>query len=259
MARASNAWLRYQRPGASPRLRVVCLPHAGGAASFYRGWRQRFPADVEFVAVQYPGREDRVDEPRIEDMTRLATLIAGVLDVFIDRPLALFGHSMGAAVAYEVAWRLEQRGWPALAGLFVSGRAAPGARAGGTKHLGDDDTLWDEVRRLGGTDASVLGEATIRALVLPVLRSDYRVSETYQPQPGRLLACPVTAFAGDTDPEVTVDEMRRWAGLTQGAFDLRVFPGQHFYLVAEQAAVVAALLEGLCASVEREPSRRRPR
>lgn len=236
---------------ADPWARLVCFPHAGGTASFYRGWREDLPADVELCSVQYPGRLDRIAEPGAPDMDRLADEIAHALAALSDRPLALFGHSMGAAVAYEAALRL-----PALTGrsadlLLVSGRCAPHRARPGSKHLAPDEVLWAEVRRLGGTAPEVLDNPEVRDAMLPALRGDYRLIETYRPRPGEQLTAPIAALLGDGDPDVDRDEIGDWAGCTRAGFSLRVFPGDHFYLVPRRAEVVGEILARLADAVPR--------
>lgn len=231
-------WFRCYHPRPGALLRLVCFPHAGGAASFYRRWGARLPPSAEALVVQYPGREDRILDECVADMDRLTGLIAGALQPVIDRPVALFGHSLGAIVAYEVARRLDSSPATRPARLIVSGRPAPGLSRGGTLHLGDDQALLAELGRLRATRPGVLDNPHLRELILPALRNDYRLSERYRPLPGPLLNCPVLACAGDRDSEATVPEMRAWQELTRGGFELHVFSGDHFYLVPREAEVV---------------------
>jgi pyochelin biosynthetic protein PchC len=228
---APSAWLR-RLPGAQPGWRrIVCFPHAGGGASFFRSWHARVPPSVELLAVQYPGREDRVGEPAIDDMGTLADAIAGALVGVLDGPLVLFGHSMGAAVAHEVAGRISGRAGRRLRGLVVSARPGPRHAVPGTRHLEPDDALWGELRRLNGTHEALVGHHELRRLLLPCLRRDYRLIETYRHRPGPLLDCPVVACLGDADPELTPEQAACWREATRGPFDVRVFAGgDHFYL-----------------------------
>jgi pyochelin biosynthetic protein PchC len=228
-------------------MRLVCFPHAGGSARFFRSWAGQLPVTIELLAVQYPGREDRLDEECLTDMGQIADRIAAVLDPVMDRPLVLFGHSLGAAIAYEVARRLGRRTGQGPAALFVSGRPAPSRQRAESLHLAQDHVLWDDVRRLAGTRGQVLDHPELASLMLPTLRGDYRLSETYRSAPGPLLRCPVIACLGDSDPEVTPAEARCWGEVTGGGFSLQVFAGDHFYLVSREAEVVAMLVSQLAA------------
>jgi surfactin synthase thioesterase subunit len=231
----TGRWLRRltEAPAGAPRL--VCFPHAGGAASWYQPFAQYFQGRLELVAVQYPGRQDRRSEPLVDDIRGLADQIAPLLSR--DRPLHLFGHSMGAMIAFEVALRREPEH------LFVSGRRAPQIVRDDRVHQRDDAGLIAEVRRLAGTNARVFDDEELVRMVLPAIRADYRAAETYRYRPGPLLGCPVTALTGDADPKAAVGEVERWRERTNGAFSLSVFPGGHFFL-SEHRSAVAALVSG---------------
>lgn len=259
MTRVSDptaVWLRRLRPAAAPWVRLVCFPHAGGSASFFRPWRAALPADVELHAVQYPGRLDRIADPCVDDMDELADAVARAVTPLLDHPVALFGHSLGGSVAYEVARRL-----PALAGrgparLFVSGRPAPDRQRCSRTYLADDDVLWDELRRLGGASPEVIESPELREAFLPALRNDYRLGETYRARPGPPLSCPVSAVLGDRDTEVDPDEAGAWAGFTGAGFTLRVYPGGHFYLSPPRADLIDEIVRRLAESVPRRSADR---
>lgn len=245
---APGAWVRCpcSRPEAATRL--ICLPHAGGAASFFREWGAAVAGDVEVWAVQYPGRENRVGEACIDEMDVLVDAVLDGIDPLLDgRPVALFGHSMGASVAHELTHRLEVRQPGLVQRLFVSSRPGPRHQRAmaTTVHLGDDDALTTELESLGGTTGAVLADPELRALLLPTIRSDYRLIERYTPTGGPPLETSVVALTGTDDDSLPVTDVRAWSEATRGQFRLRVFAGGHFYLVSERAAVLAAIAEEL--------------
>ncbi|MFF3909584.1 thioesterase II family protein [Streptomyces sp. NPDC001848] len=235
---ATGLWIRRFRPAPEAPVRLLCLPYAGGAAPFYLPFARALTPRVDVLAVQYPGRQDRREEPCIESVPEMADALVDEVVSWTDRPLALFGHSMGASVAFELALRLERLGHrPAV--LFASGRCAPSRPREGTVHLRDDAGLVAELVSLGGTDVRVLQDAELLRTVLPAVRSDYRAAETYRRVAGSRLATPVRALVGADDPRAPLDAVRAWADHTDGGFELRTFPGGHFYL-ADQMEHVAA-------------------
>jgi surfactin synthase thioesterase subunit len=193
------------------------------------------------VAVQYPGREDRHGEPLIDDMTVLTARVCAALESLTSLPYALFGHSMGSAVAYEVAQRLRSSDLGEPQHLLVSGGRAPGDRAAGNVHLRDDNALCAELLRLGGTEQQVLDNAELRSIFLPYVRNDYRLIERYEPTSSPPLNCPVSVFVGLDDPELTAEQAQGWARVTHGPLDVQTFPGDHFYLTQRRREVVAAV------------------
>ncbi|MFC5752074.1 thioesterase II family protein [Actinomadura rugatobispora] len=237
-------WVRRYRPAPDAVQRLVCLPHAGGSASFYLPAAHALAPRVDVLAVQYPGRQDRRGEPCVESIPELADHIAEVLRDWADLPLSLFGHSMGATLGFEVARRLEASGVrPAV--LFASGRRAPSRLRDERHHLLDDAGLLAAVRELGGSAPELFEDDEVRRMVLPAIRSDYRAVETYRYRPGPPLSCPIVALTGDADPKVTVPEARAWAEHTDSSFALHVFPGGHFYLTDRFIAVMDVITERL--------------
>jgi surfactin synthase thioesterase subunit len=223
----------------------VCLPHAGGSASFYFPLSRALTPEVDVLAVQYPGRQDRRHEPAFASLPELADQIFEVIRHLDDRPLALFGHSMGAVLAYEVALRMKDAGLPMPERLFASGRRAPSRDRYERMHLGSDEELLTEVRKLGGPHAALLADPEILEVIMPAIRGDYRAVENYRCEPGRRLACPVTVLTGDSDPRVSIDEAVAWEEHTTGPTELQVFPGGHFFLVDESARVSGLLADRL--------------
>ncbi|MFD2415752.1 thioesterase II family protein [Amycolatopsis pigmentata] len=233
-----------RRFGAAPSRgtpTLLCFPHAGGSASFFAPLAHALAPDVTVLAAQYPGRQDRVAEPCLDAIGPLTDLMYHATRAMAPRPLVLFGHSMGAIVAYEVARRLELDGGPQPTRLIVSARGAPGRRRNGRPRWDKDDELFEEMRSLGGTDVGVLDDPDLTELLLPMIRADFKAHEEYRPVPGATVSVPITAFLGEEDPTTSVEDVREWDRHTPSGFDLRLFRGGHFYLNPPPRAVVAAL------------------
>ena len=241
----AGLWLRrfHQADAGAPGL--ICFPPAGGSASWFHPMSAALAPDVDVVAMQYPGRQDRRAEDPIDDVVVLAYRISRILSGATGWPVAFFGHSVGATVAFEVARALVAADGAGPAHLLVSGRRAPTRHRDEHVHRRDDAGILQDLRRLGGTDARVLGDDDVIRLVLPATRADYRAAETYRYVAGPLLTCPVTALTGDDDPSTTLDEAAGWREVTTGAFELRVFPGGHFFLTRHLDEIVRLIGERL--------------
>lgn len=235
-----DLWCRRYRPAKDALARLVCLPHAGGSASYFLPVAAALSPAVDVVAVQYPGRQDRRTEPPITDMATLADRVHAVLRQEPELPLTLFGHSMGAVLAFEVSRRLEADGRGPVR-LFASGRRAPSAERTENCHQLSDDGILAEVRRLDGTSSSLLMNEELMRAALPALRADYQATETYRCAPDVKVACPVTVLTGADDPKTTEDEAAAWAAHTSGTFDLQVFPGGHFFLTDHVDQIIKQL------------------
>jgi len=237
-----DPWVRrfHSAPSAAPRL--VCFPHAGGAATFYFPLATALRGAVDVLVLQYPGRQDRFQEKGIETIAELADRAHEALLPYADRPLTFFGYSMGSIVAFEVARRFERDG-EGPAHLFASARRAPSAYASESVHLRDDDGIIAEMRKLSGTDPKLLGDEDLLRMVLPALRSDYTAIETYRAAPDAVIEAPLTVLTGDADPRVTPEEGHAWRQHTTGPFDLKVFSGGHFYLT-EHITELSEILRG---------------
>ncbi|MFJ8536894.1 thioesterase II family protein [Streptomyces sp. NPDC093591] len=252
---SSEDWISRFHPAPDSSVRLVCLPHAGGSASFFFPVSKALAPAVEVLAIQYPGRQNRLHVPPIDNLSELADGIFGALRLRLDdRPLALFGHSMGAVLAYEVALRLQRSGLPSPARLFVSGRQAPSCYRDGQIHRASDDEVVASLQALSGTSQAILDDPELLAVILPAIRSDYHAVAGYQHDPAQVLNCPVTVLTGDSDPQVSINEARAWAEHTTGQTDVEVFPGGHFFVVDRSSEVIGLLsreLRNLCAGLNR--------
>jgi pyochelin biosynthesis protein PchC len=245
---SGSQWIRQFHRRPHHQYRLVCFPHAGGSASYYFPVSRMARPDIEVLALQYPGRQDRRHEKPVDDVGELADGVSGALLNWLDHPFAFFGHSMGAIVAFEVARRLQRMGHAPPVILFASARRAPSRHRHEDVHLRDDAGLIAELRRLGGTDPRVLADAELLATILPMTRSDYRAIETYRCLPGEPLSCPITVLVGDRDPQVTIAEASAWADQTTDRFELKVLPGGHFYLEQQAAAVMDIIHSAIASS-----------
>ncbi|WP_052442944.1 thioesterase II family protein [Streptacidiphilus neutrinimicus] len=254
---APNPWLQTVVPRPAARLRLLCFHPAGSGTSFYRPWAGRLPADIEVSAVSLPGREARYREPLQSDYSVLLSSLYAALRPTLAadrRPYALFGHSMGALLAYGVALTAARLGDPGPERLLLSGMGGPGTvppKPGRPKW--SDEALVADLREMGGTPEEVLAEPELLHWILPVLRADYSVCDTFRAAPpsGPLLTCPLTLMGG-ADDHATPPELARWAEVTAGPATQYTFPGGHFYLTEESPdAVLATLTTELTAQVRR--------
>ncbi len=245
--------LQRFRPVADPVARLFCFPYAGAGASVYRLWAGGVPRHHEVCAVQLPGREARLREPPLGSVEEMVQEAVAALRPLTDRPYALFGHSMGAVLAYETARALCASSGRAPDYLMVSGRWAPGCSPPALPPIDqlDDRAFADEInRRYGGIPAEIVSDAEVLALLLPALRSDMRALDRYRPAPLAPLSMPLAAFGGNDDPRVSRVQLEAWRAQTTGPFRVRTFPGDHFYLGprrGELLAEVATALESMTA------------
>jgi medium-chain acyl-[acyl-carrier-protein] hydrolase len=225
---------------------LFCFAHAGGGPSFFRPWLAALAPEITVRRVLLPGREWRLEEPPFRHIAELVEPLCAGLEPYLDQPYALFGHSMGAVVACEVARRFSGPSRAGPACLIVSGRRAPGLAANHRRlsSLPDDEFLA-EVGRLNGIPQEVLNEPELLDMLLPPLRADFELAETYQPLPGGRLGCPVVAYLSTADPEIDYDEVLGWQEVTTGEFTIRVFRGDHFYLRGGRPDVLNAVREDL--------------
>lgn len=244
--------LRNFSPRPAARLHLICVPHAGAGASVYNKWPAALPASIEMLAVQLPGREDRFREAPFSEWGPLVEAAGVALEPFATLPVALFGHSFGAVVAWELARWLAERKTVDLAHVFVSGRRRPAVKnldsPGSAVSLAaapDDDLLQALDRKYGTLGVASLRDPDVRELVLPALRADVALLEKHQRRPALPLECALTAYAGRGDPSTMGADLDEWRAETRGAFRSRLFEGGHHFLVEQRAALVADVTRSL--------------
>ncbi|AZQ37407.1 thioesterase [Streptomyces cyaneochromogenes] len=240
-------WFRgVSEPGA--KVRLLCFPHAGGAAGSFHDWAMLTPPEIEVVSVQYPGRQDRLGDPCPTTMEELADAITTALlhEPADGLPLAFFGHSMGSSVAYEVARRLEDVPGRTLTRLIVSGRPRPRLpQELAPRPAPADSEILDYVRWLDPEGAALYDHPELRPVIMPALRADFRILAAYRPAQLHRLGIPVTACGGDRDPVCPVETLSSWSDVTTQGLDVRAFPGNHFYLNARKEELLGFLTSRL--------------
>ncbi|HEX8111309.1 MAG TPA: alpha/beta fold hydrolase [Kofleriaceae bacterium] len=240
-----TAWLARPRPDPTARLRLVCFPPAGGNDAMFRTWPPSLPAEVEVCSILLPGRDARRREPTIPRVTPLVKAIADGLAGELTGPFALFGHSTGALVAFELARELRRRGQPGPVLLVAAGRPAPSCPVRDPMHALPSSQLTERLRRLGGTPEAVLREPDLMAMFLPIVRADLEVNEVepYRSEPP--LACPIVAYGGAMDERCRRDELVAWGEHTSGGFSYELFPGGHFFVRTGARELHASLGQAL--------------
>ena len=247
MSSASSRWLVQSPADNAAQVRLVCIPHAGGGASTFHAWRELLKPSIAVCSIQLPGREDRFREPPVRLLAEILESITGALSSLDDRPLVLFGHSMGAIIAFEVARQLEAAGRTGPAALLVSGRSAPHLinRAPQVGHLPSSQLLNRIAELYGGIPAMLLSDPEMAAMMERPLRADLAILENYEYVTAEMLHCPLMAFGGEDDAWVTVDELDAWRQHTRGDFSSMQFRGDHFYFrtYRTQLALLARIRE----------------
>jgi medium-chain acyl-[acyl-carrier-protein] hydrolase len=230
------------RPHAT--LRLFCFSPAGHGAALYRDWGRGLPQHVEVCAVRFPGRENVRSEPLLTSFAELVEKTADIVAPYLDLPFAMFGHSMGSFVAFEVLRLLRERRQLAALALFVSGRWAPQIvkdRAP-IHELPQPELIAEIQRRYNGIPQAVLNEPEILDLTLPIVRADFAALTDYRYIPQDPFSCPVACYGGLQDSEVSVDDLDAWRVHTTGSFELQRFPGDHFFLTGPAAPALRAAI-----------------
>lgn len=242
----STPWF-IPRPSEAPAgFLLFCFAHAGGTAAAFRTWRKRLAGTAEVLALQLPGRGGRLGEKPFRRIGDAATAVAEVLEPFTAQPFVFFGHSMGGLLAFETARAIRRRGGPEPLHLFVSARRGPQIPEpdAAVSALADDAFVGEIRRRYSAVPDEVAREPELMEILLPMLRADFEMLETYQYVGSEPLRCPITAVAGENDTRATLELRRPWRDETEGGFDIQTFPGGHFYFDGPSAeAPVLSWLE----------------
>lgn len=239
-------WVISPRPQPNASLRLFCFHYAGGSAASFRPWLERVSPDIELHFIELPGHGTRLLETPFNTLNSLLVDLQAALLPKLTQPFAFFGHSMGALVSFELARLLRQEHGLAPVELFVSGECAPQMLEldSPIHHLPDAQFL-DEIRRYNGTPEAVLNNAELMNLILPTLRADFTLIETYRYVPSAPFQFPITAWGGTDDWKVPRDRLIAWKEQTVKSFKVEIFPGDHFFIHSAQAQVLTYLNQAL--------------
>ncbi len=258
-AALSSDWLLFGEPDARPEARLFCFHHAGGGASLYRDWSLEAPDWLGVQAIQLPGRQFRIREPLLTDLSMIDRALVDVIEPLLDRPYAFFGHSMGATVAFSLISELRRRGLPLPVHLGVSGRIAPHvlSRSRPARELSDEE-LVERLKRFGGIPEQAFRDPTLMAAMLPLVRADYEIVDNYRYVPEPPLMCDITVFWARDDDTADENEVAAWARHTTGDFNRHAYDGGHFFVLTHAREIREILYRALLGSREVLDARAQP-
>ncbi|HKE55364.1 MAG TPA: alpha/beta fold hydrolase [Pyrinomonadaceae bacterium] len=242
---SSSRNLAWPRPNPRASMRLFCFPYAGGGTHVYQQWWPSIPGNIEFCAINLPGRGIRIGETPYYESNRLAKDLADDIAPFLDKPYAFFGHSMGAIVSFELSRQLRARSLPLPLHLFVSGCHAPHLPDPHPIHHLPEDEFLNELFSLGGLPQEILESKELMELILPGIRADFTLIETYPYVEEAPLPIPMTAFGGTDDPLVDHEMLDGWRIHTANIFELVNFPGNHFFINTSRDELLATMMRKL--------------
>lgn len=239
---SNSRWVTFSRPVPDAKLRLFCFPYAGGSSVTYRAWPLGLPADVEVCAIQLPGHGNRLHEPLFDRLTPLLDDLAPKLIPYLNKPFVFFGHSMGALIAFELTRRLRRDYARMPQHLFISGHR-PALTRDVKKRTFDlpEAEFIQELVRLNGTPTEVLENPELLEVMIPILRTDFAIAQTYEYVEEPPLECDLTALGGISDVSVTREHLEVWKTHTSANFKLRMFLGDHFYLHTARTSLLQTI------------------
>lgn len=237
-----NLWLVRPHPQPQADLRLFCFPYAGAGASIFASWVKQLPAEIELCAIQLPGRENLIRETPLNRLKDVVQTFVPLLKPYLDRPFAFFGHSMGALISFEVTRELRRQNYPLPFHLFVSGRKAPQLLdlEPPIHHLPDAQFI-EKIKNFQGTPEVMWQDSQFLKQFLPILQADFTILETYFYGNEAPLNCPISVFGGIKDPKVKETDLGAWKQQTQAAFNLKMFPGDHFFIHSQKRELLQVL------------------
>jgi len=241
-----SRWFTFPRPNTAAHVRLFCFPYSGGGSALFRTWVDGLPATVEVCAVELPGRGARLREAPFTRLVPLVHEIADAIIPLLDRRFAFFGHSLGALVCFELARQLRRDQQPLPAHLLVSGASAPQAICfRRCLHQLPDAELIETLREFNGTPREVFESRELMEIMLPIIRADFALGDTYTYSDEPALDCPLSVFGGIDDAHVPRAHLEAWRQQTSAEFSLWMLPGDHFFLHEERQRLLAIVSEDL--------------
>lgn len=242
----ASSWFSGQHTNPNAHFRLFCFPYAGGGSLIYRHWARHLPDTIEVVRALLPGRESRLKEPPITRLEALLEELVAEIRPFLDKPFVFFGHSMGGLISFELTRRVQKEYGLLPAHLFISAYTAPNVPDEfRVNYTLPEPQFIEEVKRLNGTPNGVLDHPELKRLVLPLIRADFELCQTYNYVPGPPLYCPITVFGGLQDQEVSSTSLEAWRHYTTGPFVLHLLPGDHFFINNSQSHILECILRDL--------------
>ncbi len=243
MSLRNNPWFQVLQPLDKPKARLFCVPYAGGSATAFATWQNNLPDGIEVVGIQLPGRGARMAETNLSSLENIVSELLTAITPYIDEcDYFIYGHSMGARVAYELTVGLNKQSAVLPKELFVSGARGPRipSRKAAIHPLPHDEFI-KEIEALNGTPKALLENKDLMELALPILRADFKVCETWKHEVAQVLDIPLRALGGLDDPGVQLPDLDAWKECTSGVFKRHVFPGDHFFINPQQDKMLALM------------------
>lgn len=248
---ATSTGRRTRRLQVSTKMKLFCIPYAGGSASVYTSWKKAFLPDIELIPIELAGKGSRFNQPLYENIEQAVSDILSILQSKLDSsPYALFGHSMGALLVFEVLHALKEQNAPMPITTFFSGKNPPHIAPTTNRHKLEGKAFWEEVRSMGGTPAELMTSTELMDIFTPILKRDFKLVETYAPNLNReLITTPVTVLYGTKDDTVSVDRMTEWSRHTIEDIRFATFDGGHFFIQEHEQAVISLVNQTLLSTM----------
>ncbi|MBE2197923.1 MAG: thioesterase [Anaerolinea sp.] len=235
----NNPWCTYVKENKHAKVKLFCFHHAGGRAMLFRDWQTMSRPEIQIIPVELPGRGSRLREDFFVQLQPLVSQLADTLQPFNDKPFAFFGHSMGALISFELARYLRYKNRNMPAHIFISAHRAPHLPQTHEPYYKLPENIFlKKLQEISGTPSEVLDNPEFLELLLPIIRADFEICDTYHYHQERPLNCPITVFGGKQDPVVSASLLPQWEIHTANKFEFYAFHGHHFYIHQAQQLIV---------------------